>query len=198
MDGRKGPDGEVDLDVHREVDATVGAAVIGRRTFDLGVDPWGGTPWPGVPSFVVTHRTRQDLLGNNGGTFAFDGLEAAARRAKQAAGNKDVLVLGADVARQFAAGLDPRVLPRRARLDVAGPAAAETAPVPDRVRGQLGPIVAADRLRVATALGRTRNNPAMPGESIMADPPGPAASGTTSGWTMTVTTPPTLTPDWTR
>jgi hypothetical protein len=46
------------------------ATVIGRRTFDLGVGPWGGTPWPAVPSFVVTHRTREDLLGDNGGTFA--------------------------------------------------------------------------------------------------------------------------------
>jgi dihydrofolate reductase len=73
--------------------------VIGRRTFDLGVGPWGGTPWPGVPSFVVTHRARQDLLGDNGGMFAFDGLESAVRRAKQAAGHKDVLALGADVAR---------------------------------------------------------------------------------------------------
>jgi dihydrofolate reductase len=50
---------------------------------------------------VVTHRARQDLLGNNGGMFAFDGLQAAVRRAKQAAGHKDVLVLGADVARQL-------------------------------------------------------------------------------------------------
>jgi dihydrofolate reductase len=74
---------------------------IGRRTFDLGVGPWGGTPWPGIPSFVVTHRARPDLLGNNGGMFAFDGLQAAVRRAKQAAGHKDVLVLGADVARQL-------------------------------------------------------------------------------------------------
>jgi dihydrofolate reductase len=97
----KGPDGGVDIGVQREVDATVGATVIGRRTFDLGVGPWGGTPWPGVPSFVGTHRTREDLLGDNGGTFAFDGLEAAARRAKDAAGDKDVLVLGADVARQL-------------------------------------------------------------------------------------------------
>jgi dihydrofolate reductase len=96
-----GTDSEIDVAVRREVDATVGAAVIGRRTFDLGVGPWGGTPWPGVPSFVVTHRARQDLLGNNGGTFAFDGLQAAVRRAKQAAGHKDVLVLGADVARHL-------------------------------------------------------------------------------------------------
>jgi dihydrofolate reductase len=97
----KGPDGGVDIGVRREVDAMVGATVIGRRTFDGGVGPWGGTPWPGVPSFVVTHRTREDLLGGNGGTFAFDGLQAAARRAKDAAGDKDVLVLGADVARQL-------------------------------------------------------------------------------------------------
>lgn len=96
-----GPGGGVDVGVRRDADATVGATVIGRRTFDLGVGPWGGTPWPGVPSFVVTHRVREDLLGDNGGTFAFDGLEAAARRAKDAAGDKDVLVLGAQVARQL-------------------------------------------------------------------------------------------------
>jgi dihydrofolate reductase len=96
-----GPDGEVDTEVRRELDAMVGATIIGRHTFELGLSPWGGTPWPGVPSFVVTHRTREDLLGDNGGTFAFDGLEAAARRAKEAAGDKDVVVLGADVARHF-------------------------------------------------------------------------------------------------
>ncbi|UBU08682.1 dihydrofolate reductase family protein [Nonomuraea gerenzanensis] len=98
--------GGIDEVVRRQVDEAVGATVIGRRTFDLGLRPWGGTPWAGVPSFVVTHRTRQDLLGDNGGTFAFDGLEAAVRRAGDAAGGKDVLVLGAGVARQLlAAGL---------------------------------------------------------------------------------------------
>jgi SAM-dependent methyltransferase len=61
------PDGAFGSDSgFRTVDAVVGAAVIGRRTFDLGVGPWGGTPWPGVPGFVVTHRTREDLLGDNG------------------------------------------------------------------------------------------------------------------------------------
>ena len=96
-----GTDGQIDTDARREVDANVGATVIGRRTFDLGLEPWGGTPWPGIPSFVVTHRAQQDLLGNNGGIFAFDGLEAAVRRAKQAAEGKEVRVLGADVARQL-------------------------------------------------------------------------------------------------
>ncbi|TDO47206.1 dihydrofolate reductase [Kribbella sp. VKM Ac-2527] len=97
----KGPDGEVDIGVRQELDAMVGATIIGRHTFELGLSPWGGTPWPGVPSFVVTHRTREDLLGDNGGTFAFDELESAARRAKEAAGDKDVVVLGADVARNL-------------------------------------------------------------------------------------------------
>src|SRR6266508_1589368 len=81
-----GPDGQIDTGVRREVDATVGATVIGRRTFDLGVGPWGGTPWPGIPSFVVTHRARPDLLDEirihlvplllGVGTPLFDGEQA--------------------------------------------------------------------------------------------------------------------------
>ena len=97
----QGPNGEVDTEVRRELDATVGATIIGRHTFELGLEPWGGTPWPGVPSFVVTHEPREDLVADNGGTFAFDGLEAAARRAKEAAGDKDVIVLGAEVTRHL-------------------------------------------------------------------------------------------------
>jgi dihydrofolate reductase len=101
MEG-SGPDGQVG----QQVDAALGATVIGRRTFDLGLRPWGGTPWPGLPSFVVTHRPQPDLLGDNGGVFAFDGLEAAVARARQAAQDKEVLVLGPEVARQLlSAGL---------------------------------------------------------------------------------------------
>lgn len=92
---------EVDAAFRREVDESVGAALVGRRTFDVGVRPWGGTPWAGVPTFVVTHRIQADLRGDNGGTFAFAGLEAAAQRAKETAGDKNVFVLGADVARQL-------------------------------------------------------------------------------------------------
>jgi hypothetical protein len=43
----------------------------------------------------------RDLLGNNGATLAFDGLEAAVRHAKQTAEHKNVLVLGANVARRL-------------------------------------------------------------------------------------------------
>lgn len=62
-----------DARAFERINAMVGATVIGRRTFDLGLRPWGGTPWPGVPGFVVTHRTREDLVGDNGGTFVFAG-----------------------------------------------------------------------------------------------------------------------------
>ena len=49
---------------------------------------------------LIFHRPPL-LAKTNGGTFAFDGLEAAARRARDTAGDKDVLVLGGDVARQL-------------------------------------------------------------------------------------------------
>jgi dihydrofolate reductase len=96
-----GPGGDVDRGINRDLDDNIGAVVVGRRTFELGLKPWGGTPWPGVPTFVVTHRTREDLLGDNGGTFAFDGLEPAVRRAREAAGDRNVMVLGPDVSRQM-------------------------------------------------------------------------------------------------
>jgi dihydrofolate reductase len=74
--------------------AAKGAVVLGKRTFDLGLEPWGGTPFP-APCFVVTHEARDDLVTNTG-TFAFvrDGIERAVRRAQAAAGDKDVLVMG--------------------------------------------------------------------------------------------------------
>jgi hypothetical protein len=53
------------------------------------------------------------------------------------------------VAHAAAVGLDPRVLPGRAGLDVGGPSAAEAAPVAPGLGGELGAVVAADELRVA-------------------------------------------------
>lgn len=74
--------------------AAQGAVVLGRRTFDLGLEPWGGTPFP-APCFVVTHEAREDLETANGSfTFVTDGIESAVRHAQAAAGNKDVLVMG--------------------------------------------------------------------------------------------------------
>ena len=87
-----GPDGGVDIGF-RTVDAIVGAAVIGRRTFDLGVGPWGGTPWPGVPSFVITHRTREDLLVHHPTTFPFHPLHTTTPHTKHPTTHKHILML---------------------------------------------------------------------------------------------------------
>jgi dihydrofolate reductase len=81
--------------------AAKGAVVLGKRTFDLRQEPWGGTPFP-APCFVVTHEARDDLVTKTGTfTFVTDGIEHAVRRAQAAAGDKDVLVMGGPtVARQ--------------------------------------------------------------------------------------------------
>ena len=40
-----------------EIYATTGAVLIGKRMFDVGVEPWGDPPPFGMPVFVVTHET---------------------------------------------------------------------------------------------------------------------------------------------
>jgi dihydrofolate reductase len=94
------PDG-VDAAMLDRLNTGIGAVIIGRRTFDLGLKNWGGTPWPNTPSFVITHRPRENLKGDNAGEFAFGTLEDSVRRAREAADDKKVMVLGADVARQL-------------------------------------------------------------------------------------------------
>jgi dihydrofolate reductase len=82
----------------------VGAVVGGRWTYEAA-NHWGDeNPW-GLPFFIVTHRPQEQPEGD---AFSFvDGVEAAVERAREAAGGKDVHVMGgADVIRQaLAAGL---------------------------------------------------------------------------------------------
>jgi dihydrofolate reductase len=87
-------------------DATsrVGAVVGGRWTYEAARH-WGDeNPW-GLPFFIVTHRPEEQP---EGGEFTFvSGVEAAVERALDAAGGKDVQVMGgADIIRQaLAAGI---------------------------------------------------------------------------------------------
>lgn len=94
------PRTEVDLQVAQEISASVGAVVIGRRTFDVGIGPWGDTPYP-APCFVLTHQAREPLA-QKGGTFTFvdKGIEDALRMAADAARDRDVVLMGADIAQQ--------------------------------------------------------------------------------------------------
>ncbi|HEU4972960.1 MAG TPA: dihydrofolate reductase family protein [Gaiellaceae bacterium] len=82
-----------------------GAVIMGRRSYDNSIEAWGGKgPLGEVPCFVVTHRpvTGADPLF----TFVTDGIEAALGRAREAAGDKRIGLMGADIDQQFlAAGL---------------------------------------------------------------------------------------------
>ncbi|MET7395543.1 dihydrofolate reductase family protein [Dactylosporangium sp. NPDC005572] len=92
----------VDAQVARELFAATGAVVVGRRTFDVGVDLWADTPFP-VPCFVLTHEPREQLVMKSAAfTFVTDGVERALELARASAGDKDVLVMGgARTAQQF-------------------------------------------------------------------------------------------------
>jgi dihydrofolate reductase len=87
-----------------EVTSRIGAVVGGRWTYEAARH-WGdNNPW-GLPFFIVTHRPQEEP---DGGEFAFvSGVEAAVERAIEAAGDKDVHVMGgADIIRQaLAAGI---------------------------------------------------------------------------------------------
>jgi dihydrofolate reductase len=81
-----------------------GATIMGRNMFG-GRGPWEGQEWNGWwgdeppfhhPVFVLTHYPREPLELQGGTTFSFitDGIESAMRQAKDAAGDKDVMIGG--------------------------------------------------------------------------------------------------------
>lgn len=96
----------------RRLQEETGAVLMGRRTFDMAEDPdsYAVDYEFQAPIFVVTHTAppvepaRNERLWIE---FVTDGVEAAVRRAVEAAGERDVtFVGGADLFRQLlAAGL---------------------------------------------------------------------------------------------
>jgi dihydrofolate reductase len=87
-----------DKEVLDEATVRIGAVVGGRGTYEAA-GAWGGRNPFGVPFFIVTHRP-QDAPADAGFTFV-DGLDEAVAQAREAAGGKDVFVMGgADVIRQ--------------------------------------------------------------------------------------------------
>jgi dihydrofolate reductase len=95
----------------------VGASIMGRNMFGGGPGPWdeswkgwwGDDPPYHVPVFVLTHHEREPLEMEGGTTFHFvtDGIESALERARGAAGDADITVIGgANTIQQYlAAGL---------------------------------------------------------------------------------------------
>ena len=103
-DGPRGePTGEDAAWLERAM-SRIGAVVGGRWTYEAARH-WGdANPWE-LPCFIVTHRPQEQP---EGGAFTFvSGVQAAVERALDAAGGKDVNVMGgADVIRQaLAAGI---------------------------------------------------------------------------------------------
>jgi dihydrofolate reductase len=76
----------------------IGATVAGRWTYEAARH-WGDKNPSEFPLFIVTHRPEEQP---SDGEFVFvDGVEAAVERAREAAGDKDVNVMGgADTIRQ--------------------------------------------------------------------------------------------------
>lgn len=77
----------------------IGAGVWGRRTFDIA-HAWGGHP-PGSPAFIVTHHVPQEwVYAGSPFIFVSDGVESAIQQARQAAGDKDVVICTANILQQ--------------------------------------------------------------------------------------------------
>ena len=87
----------------------IGAGIMGRTMLDLGIGPWGENPTFHMPIIVLTHEAHKPIAKQGGTTYYFvtDGIERALRQAEEAAGGKDVTVLGgATAVQQFiSAGL---------------------------------------------------------------------------------------------
>jgi dihydrofolate reductase len=101
--GQDGGERNADDEIVRSVFARCGAYVMGRRMFDEGEVGWPEEAPFRAPVFVVTHHAREPWVRKGGTTFTFvtAGLGEALRRAREAAGGRDVRISGgADVIRQ--------------------------------------------------------------------------------------------------
>ena len=76
---------------------STGAVVMGRHAFDMAQGDFTGYEYQ-VPIFVLTHHPPQQVTrGQNDQlkiTFVIEGVQSAIERAKAAAGEKDVTVVG--------------------------------------------------------------------------------------------------------
>jgi len=83
--------------------AGVGASLVGRNTYDDSGWAAGGTTHPTAPLVVLSHRS---IPANERQTLISTGIEDAVAKAREAAGDKDVAVMGGGVVTAaLAAGL---------------------------------------------------------------------------------------------
>ena len=105
MQGESGGDtGPDDAFARRSMEG-FGAFILGRNMFGPMRGEWPDEQWKGwwgdnppyhAPTFVLTHHPRAPIEMAGGTTFHFviDGIESALRRAREAAGQKDIKIGG--------------------------------------------------------------------------------------------------------
>lgn len=105
MHGEEGGSIDVDDVFARRAMENFGAFILGRNMFGPVRGPWPDDSWKGwwgsnppyhAPTFVLTHYERAPEEMEGGTTFFFvtGGIQEALRRAKEAAGEKDVKIGG--------------------------------------------------------------------------------------------------------
>lgn len=103
--GKDGGETGIDDDFAQRGFRNIGAWILGRNMFAPSRGAWPDDGWKGwwgdnppyhVPVFVLTHNARAPITMAGGTVFHFvtDGIEAALKRAMDAAGGKDVRVGG--------------------------------------------------------------------------------------------------------
>ncbi len=92
---------ERDEQVQKETSRTAGAVIVGGGTYNLAIkDAWGGKTPFSVPAFVLV-EDMPDFTAE-GFTFVLDGIESALTQAREAAGTKNIWVMGgANLAQQY-------------------------------------------------------------------------------------------------
>jgi dihydrofolate reductase len=116
--GEQGGEVNESARIVEEARENVGAGVMGRNMFgpvqggawdEQWTGWWGDNPPYHYPVFVLTHHPREPVEMEGGTTFHFvtDGIESALERAREAAGDKDIMLWGGgQVVQQYlAAGL---------------------------------------------------------------------------------------------
>ena len=113
MTGRDGGTTGLDNEFAEQGMANVGAYILGRNMFGPVRGPWPDDTWRGwwgknppyhTPTFVLTHHERTPLEMEGGTVFHFvtDGIRPALDRARAAAGDKVIRLLGgASTIRQY-------------------------------------------------------------------------------------------------
>lgn len=94
-------DDPVDQRIATSLSVGVGACIVGRTMHDLGVPHWEDVPYP-LPTVVLTHERLPDRQMKSDVFTYVSGVSEAVAKAKELAGDKDVLVMGgSNVAQQF-------------------------------------------------------------------------------------------------